>query len=154
MRTFASWQSGSTTLSVWYQTIDSLPASPATAHGHSTRALGGLATATGADHVCPKSFDTAIMMWFGAGLGVVTAGLSVQPPLVFVTRSFVSQIRYRLSALSKVTIGKWPNTVVFVAFTGLIVVSPGFHTLVPIPFALPLSSKNRTGSTSLPLWWS
>src|SRR4051794_2536146 len=106
MRTSESWQSGSTTLLVWYQTIDSLPASPATAHGHSTRAFGGLAMATGADQVCPKSFDTAIMMWFGAGSGTGFTGLSVQPPLVFLTRSFVSQIRYRLSALSKVTIGK------------------------------------------------
>src|SRR5207248_6442321 len=98
----------------------------------STRAFGGLAMATGADQVCPKSFDTAIMMWFGAGLATGFTGLSVQPPVVFFTRSFVSQIRYRLSALSKVTIGKWPNTVVFVAFTGLMAVSPGFQTLVPM----------------------
>src|SRR4051812_14777476 len=59
MRIFAAWQSRSTSLSLWYQTMLMLPASPAAIHGQKPRALGGAATVIGADHVAPMSFEYA-----------------------------------------------------------------------------------------------
>src|SRR5438128_5308406 len=152
---FAGSQSGSISLSVWYQTIESFPASPATAHGHSTRAFGGLAMSTGADQVFPKSVEYAILTWLGSGRGAFGPGdWYWHGPVVPARRSSVSQIRYRLSELSKMRMGKCENSVVGAAFTGVIFVSPDFQTLAPMPVTVPLASLNSTGSTSLPLWWS
>src|SRR4051812_35454025 len=100
--------------SLWYQTTETLPGSPPTAHGHTTRWPAGAAMSTGADHVLPKSFETAILIWLGNG-----AGSPPQPVLLFSSRVFVSQTRYALSALSSMTTGKWPWTVVFVTKCGV-----------------------------------
>src|SRR5436305_11957512 len=100
METFEGSQSGSISLSVWYQTIESLPASPATAQGHSTRACGGLAMSTGADQVFPKSVEYAIFTWLGSGSGALLCpGWYWHGPVVPAFRSSVSQIRYSVSAL-------------------------------------------------------
>src|ERR671928_228645 len=53
--------------SVWYQTTDTFPASPAAIHGQSTR-VPGCATVSGADHVFPRSFVEIIMIELGAGV--------------------------------------------------------------------------------------
>src|SRR5947208_9684116 len=69
--------------SVWYQTTETLPASPAAIHGQKTRALPGRATAIGVDHVLPRSFVEVSMIEFGAGVAAPS-----QPPLVPAWRSF------------------------------------------------------------------
>ena len=73
---------------LWYQTTETLPGSPAIAHGHSTRALGGAAIAVGCDHVWPQSFETVIMIWLASGVGPLP-----QPPVPFALRGSVSQVR-------------------------------------------------------------
>src|SRR5205085_2401659 len=80
--------------SVWYQTTETLPASPAAIHGQSTR-VPGCATVIGADHVRPRFFVASIMIEFGAG---VCAPL--QPPLVPAWRSLVSQTTYTVPAIA------------------------------------------------------
>src|SRR5256885_4898578 len=92
---FAFWQARSTTLSVWYQTTLTLPASPATAHGQNARALAGEATARGADHVWPKSFEYDIRTLLAAGVSAPS-----QPPLVPAWRGSVSHTRKSSPALS------------------------------------------------------
>ena len=85
-----AWQSRSgipSRVSVWYQTTETLPASPAAIHGHRTR-VPGCATVTGADHVFPRSFVEIIMIEFAAGVAA-----PLQPPLVPAWRSSVSQTR-------------------------------------------------------------
>ena len=72
--------------SVWYQTTETLPASPAAIHGQKTRAFPGRATAAGADQVAPMSFVKTIWIEFGAGVSAPS-----HPPLVPDCRSFVSQ---------------------------------------------------------------
>src|SRR4051795_8250885 len=62
-----SSQSRSATLFDWYQTTETLPASPAATHGQKTRPESLCATVTGADQVVPKSFDTAIRTLLGVG---------------------------------------------------------------------------------------
>src|SRR4051794_2350179 len=86
MRSFAGWQARSTTLSVSYHTTFSLPASPATAHGHSARAAAGDAIARGGDHVAPKSVENDMRTWLGAGVGDPS-----HPPAVPVCDGLVSQ---------------------------------------------------------------
>src|SRR6266699_985209 len=75
----AAWQSRSATSpgSVWYQTTETLPASPAVTHGQKTRAFAGAAIVIGADHVRPKLDDDAIITLLGAALGP-----PLQPPVV------------------------------------------------------------------------
>ena len=46
----ASWPGPS-----WYQTTETLPASPAATHGQNTRVLPGAVTVIGFDHVFPRS---------------------------------------------------------------------------------------------------
>src|SRR5919202_660192 len=60
--------------SVWYQTTETLPASPAAIHGHKTR-IPGCETVTGADQVWPRFFVEIIMIEFGAGVRA-----PLQPP--------------------------------------------------------------------------
>src|SRR5437667_10070542 len=82
------WQSRSGRLScgsVWYQTTETLPASPAAIHGQKTR-VPGWATVTGADQVLPRSFVEIMLIEFAAGVGA-----PLQPPLVPAWRSSVSQ---------------------------------------------------------------
>src|SRR5438874_4457141 len=74
-RSFAFSHARSTTLSVWYQTTLTLPASPATAHGQNARALAGAATVLGADQVWPKSFEYEIAILFASGVSAPS-----QPP--------------------------------------------------------------------------
>src|SRR4051794_2371429 len=81
--------------SVWYQTTETLPESPAATHGQKTRALPGCATVTGADHVFPRSFVEIIMIEFAAGVAS-----PLQPPDVPACRSFVSHTTYTAPALS------------------------------------------------------
>ena len=66
----AGWQSRSASSpgSVWYQTIETLPASPAITHGHTTRVFVALTIVAGADHVLPQSFENDICTEFGAGV--------------------------------------------------------------------------------------
>src|SRR5258705_7985082 len=64
----ASAQSGSVIRSVWYQTTESLPASTASIHGHSTRAFAGAAIVR-AVHVTPWSFEIASLIVFASGAG-------------------------------------------------------------------------------------
>src|SRR3954451_22022020 len=118
--------------SLWYQTTETLPGSPPMAHGHTARCPAGAAMSTGADHVCPKSFDTAILIWLGRG-----AGSPPQPVLLFLSRVLVSHTRYALSALSSITTGKCPWTVVFVTKCGVNLVSPRFHVPTPMPLIVP-----------------
>src|SRR6266581_3276421 len=71
--TCPGWQSRSgrpSCGSVWYQTTETLPASPAVIHGQKTRALPGCARAIGVDHVFPRSLVDVSMIEFGAGVGV------------------------------------------------------------------------------------
>src|ERR671931_700237 len=93
----AAWQSRSASSpgSVWYQTTETLPASPAATHGQRTRAAAGCATTTGDDHVLPRSFVETSMIEFGAGVGS-----PLQPPLVPACRSFVSHTRYTVPPAS------------------------------------------------------
>ena len=72
--------------SVWYQTTETLPASPAAIHGQKTRAFDGCATANGFVQVFPRSFVEIIRIWFGAGVSAPS-----QPPLVPAWRVLVSQ---------------------------------------------------------------
>src|SRR5437660_11669820 len=100
-----AWQSRSgipSRVSVWYQTTETLPASPAAIHGHRTR-VPGCATVTGADHVFPRSFVEIIMIEFAAGVAA-----PLQPPLVPAWRSSVSQTRYTVPALSTAMDDRWP----------------------------------------------
>src|SRR5438552_13965041 len=71
--------------SVWYQTTETLPESPAAIQGQNTR-VPGCATVTGADQVWPRFFVETIMIEFGAGVGA-----PLQPPLVPAWRLSVSQ---------------------------------------------------------------
>src|SRR5438105_15623381 len=83
------WQSRSgspSCASVWYQTTETLPASPATSHGQSTR-VSGCATVSGADHVLPRSLVESSMIEFAAGVGA-----PLQPPLVPDWRLSVSHV--------------------------------------------------------------
>src|SRR5690242_5656494 len=73
--------------SVWYQTTETLPASPAAIHGHSTR-VPGCVTVIGVDQVLPRSFVYMSMIEFGAGVSA-----PLQPPLVPACRLSVSQVR-------------------------------------------------------------
>src|SRR6266545_5310474 len=64
--TWPVWQSRSgrpSCFSVWYQTTDTLPASPAAIHGQKTR-VPGCAIVTGADHVAPRSVVETSMIEF------------------------------------------------------------------------------------------
>src|SRR4051812_10041489 len=118
--------------SLWYQTIETFPGSPPTAHGQTARWPAGAAMSTGADQVCPKSFDTDILIWLGSG-----AGSPSQPVLLFSSRVLVSHTRYALSALSSMTTGKCPCTVVLVTKCGVNLVSPRFHVPTPMPLIVP-----------------
>ena len=80
-------QSGSVILFDWYQTTFTRPASPATAHGQSTRAFAGAAIVWSVQ-VMPWSFETASWILFGSGVGA-----PLQPPIPFGARSSVSQVR-------------------------------------------------------------
>src|SRR6267154_375769 len=88
--------------SVWYQTTETLPASPAAIHGQSTR-VPGCATVTGADHVLPRSFVESIMIEFAAGVAAPE-----HPPAFPALRAFVSQTRYTVPALSTAMDDQWP----------------------------------------------
>src|SRR5437660_4940969 len=84
-----AWQSRSgspSCASVWYQTTETLPASPATSHGQSTR-VSGCATVSGADHVLPRPLVESSMIEFAAGVGA-----PLQPPLVPDWRLSVSHV--------------------------------------------------------------
>ena len=74
--------------SVWYQTTDTLPASPAAIHGQNTLTPSVCATVTGADQDLPRSVVETSMIELAAG---VLAPL--QPPVVPAWRSSVSQTR-------------------------------------------------------------
>src|SRR2546423_8534643 len=87
--------------SVWYQTTEILPPSPAAIHGQSTRALPGWATVIGADHVFPRSRVYATMIEFAAGVGP-----PLQPPLVPACRSAVSQVTYTVPSASIASAGQ------------------------------------------------
>src|SRR4051794_6065714 len=68
IETLDCWQSRSTSLSVWYQTTLTRPASPAAIHGQNARAPTGAATVIGGDHVLPRSREYAYWIWLGSGL--------------------------------------------------------------------------------------
>src|SRR3954452_23715128 len=128
IRSFAGWQARSTTLSVSYQTTLSLPASPATAHGHSARTFDGDAIACGADQVAPKSFEKDIRTWLGAGVG-----LPSQPPAVPACEGLVSQIRYSVPAASWVSVGQCAYVEPVYTRCGVNVASPRLHVETPSP---------------------
>src|SRR3954470_14483532 len=81
---FDDSQSRSTSLSDWYQTIETLPASPAATHGQKARAPDGAAMVIGGAQVLPMSLEYEYSIWLGCG--VPPAPLPVgevfaQPPL-------------------------------------------------------------------------
>src|SRR5919199_1220521 len=95
--TWPVWQSRSgipSCGSVWYQTTDTLPESPAAIHGQNTR-VPGCATVTGADQVWPRLFVETIMIEFGPG-----ARAPLGPPLVPAWGSSVSQTTETVPAAS------------------------------------------------------
>src|SRR4051794_39236023 len=65
--TSESSQSRSTTLFDWYQTTETLPASPAAIHGQKTRPEFVCATVIGVDHVLPKSREIDSLTLFASG---------------------------------------------------------------------------------------
>src|SRR3954467_6745985 len=82
-RMCACWQSRSATspLCVWYQTTETLPASPAAIHGQKTRAFAGAATSIGPPQDLPRLDVHIIRMRFGAA-----DGPPLQPPVVLALR--------------------------------------------------------------------
>src|SRR3982075_2551265 len=98
-------QSGSTILSIWYQTTDTLPLDPATLQGQSTRALPCEARLSGGRNVHwpgPTCLPATNMMWFGSGVGPppVLGSVWLHPPVPLGSRSLVSQAKEMFSALS------------------------------------------------------
>src|SRR5690348_8809721 len=93
-------QSGSTILSIWYQTTERLPGLPATLHGQSTRALPWWARLIGGrkSHFPGETYlPTSSMMRLGSGVGALIGppvlGTAPQPPLLLLSRSSVSQAK-------------------------------------------------------------
>src|SRR5207248_1771699 len=138
--------------SVWYQTTETFPASPAATHGQKTRALPGWATATGDDHVAPRFLVETSMIEFGAGVAA-----PLQPPAVPACRLSVSQTTYTVPAESIAIAGQCayievPRT----PSCGVKAEPPAGIVLIPTP-KLPSAWLKSAGSTSVPVcrsYWS
>src|SRR5207302_2304093 len=158
-------QSGSTILSIWYQTTDTLPAEPATLQGQSTRALPCEARLTGALNVHaprPTWVPATNIIRLGSGVGPppVLGTSWLQPPVPLGSRSFVSQAKKMFSALSIEISSGAPNgkyTVVgYTTSCGCQVYWPPLKAsralgrrLMPTPM-VPSLCVNTAGSIRLP----
>src|SRR4051794_9981205 len=144
--TWPVWQSRSgrpSCSSVWYQTTETLPGSPAATHGQNTR-VPGWATVAGADHVLPRSFVEIIMIEFAAGVAA-----PLQPPIVPAWRSSVSHTRYTVPALSTAIDDQCPYIEVpRKPSCGVKLVPPFRIVLMPTP-KLPSPCWKIAGSTTV-----
>src|SRR4051812_9719005 len=125
--TSESSQSRSATWSDGSQPTDPLPASPATTQGQNTRAVSLCATVIGADHVEPKSRETAILTLLGSGW------LPPHESSLVSSTGLSSQTAYTLSALSSAIAGQCANCVVSAILCAVNAASPRFQVPTPMP---------------------